>query len=455
MAKPLKIIIVDDDPSTVDLLQQELEHLGYEMGSCTNGQEALQKIVTEASENGFPGILVSDIRMPRMDGLELMKRTLDLDPDLPVILMTAYGDIPMAVQAMQDGAYDFIEKPIAPEKLTDVVKRSMEKRSLVLDNRALRAELAFKSGMASRIIGNSPPIIELRKSIAKLADTHASVLILGETGTGKELVAQCLHEFSSRSKYNLVPVNCGAIPENIFESELFGHEAGAFTGAAKRRIGRLEYAHKGTVFFDEIESMPQHLQVKLLRVLQDRVIERLGSNEQIPVDFRVVSATKVDLIEAVRNGEFREDLYFRLNVAEVIVPPLRDRREDIPLLFEAFAEQLAARYEREVPRLSHNDLHELMIHSWPGNVRELKNVTERTVIGIRAQKCSIAEIVHPPAKKRLTLAEQVGTFEKCIIEQSLADNNGNIQAIMEIFGIPRRTLNEKMRKYGLDRKDYV
>jgi len=455
MSRKSKILVVDDDPFSLDLLQQELEHLGHEINTCTNGKNAIEKIISEASKHGFPGIIVTDIRMPRMGGIELMKRTIDLDPDLPVILITAYGDISMAVQAMHDGAYDFIEKPIDSEKLIDVVKRGMEKRSLVLDNRKLRAELVSKSGLDTQIIGKSPLTIELRGNIANLADTNASVLVFGETGTGKDLVAQCLHEFSSRSGKNFVPVNCGAIPENIFESELFGHEAGAFTGATKRRIGRIEHSHEGTLFLDEIESMPRHLQVKLLRTLEERVIERLGSNEQISVDFRVVSATKADLKEAVRKGDFREDLYFRLNVAEVFVPPLRSRRDDVPLLFEYFAEKLAFRYKREVPQLSQKDLHELIMHPWPGNVRELKNVAERAVIGMSTQKPSVAEIIHPATKSPLTLSEQGEIFEKQIIEMSLSDNKGSIQDTMETLGIARRTLNEKMRKYGLDRKDYI
>jgi len=455
MSRKSKILVVDDDPFSLDLLRQELEHLGHEINTCTNGKKALDKIISEASKHGFPGIIVTDIRMPRMDGIELMKRTIDLDPDLPVILITAYGDISMAVQAMHDGAYDFIEKPIDSAKLIDVVKRGMEKRFLVLDNRKLRAELVSKSGLDTQIIGKSPRTIELRGNIANLADTNASVLVLGETGTGKDLVAQCLHEFSSRSGNNFVPVNCGAIPENIFESELFGHEAGAFTGATKRRIGRIEHSHGGTLFLDEIESMPRHLQVKLLRTLEERVIERLGSNEQIPVDYRVISATKADLKEAVRKGDFREDLYFRLNVAEIFVPPLRHRRDDVPLLFEYFAEKLAFRYRREVPQLSQKDLHELIMHPWPGNVRELKNVAERAVIGMSTQKPSVAEIIHPATNSSLTLSEQVEIFEKQIIETSLSDNKGDIQDTMETLGIARRTLNEKMRKYGLDRKDYV
>ena len=455
MSRKSKILVVDDDPFSLDLLRQELEHLGHDINTCTNGKKAIEKIISETSKHGFPGIIVTDIRMPRMDGIELMKRTIDLDPDLPVILITAYGDISMAVQAMHDGAYDFIEKPIDSEKLIDVVKRGMEKRSLVLDNRKLRAELVSKSGLDTQIIGKSPLTIELRGNIANLADTNASVLVLGETGTGKDLVAQCLHEFSSRSENNFVPVNCGAIPENIFESELFGHEAGAFTGATKLRIGRIEHSHKGTLFLDEIESMPQHLQVKLLRALEERVIVRLGSNEQISVDFRVVSATKADLKGAVRKGDFREDLYFRLNVAEIVVPPLRSRRDDVPLLFEYFAEKLAFRYKRELPKLSQEDLHELIMHTWPGNVRELKNVAERAVIGFRTQKSSVADIIHPVTQSPLSLSKQVEIFEKQIIETSLSDNKGNIQDTMETLGIARRTLNEKMRKYGLERKDYV
>jgi len=455
MSRKQKILVVDDDPFSLDLLRQELEHLGYGIHTCTNGKDAIEKITNETAKHGFPGIIVTDIRMPRMDGIELMKRAIDLDPDLPVLLITAYGDISMAVQALHDGAYDFIEKPIDSEKLIDVVKRGMEKRTLVLDNRKLRAELVSKSGLDTQIIGKSPRTVELRENIADLADTNASVLVLGETGTGKDLVAQCLHEFSSRSEYNFVPVNCGAIPENIFESELFGHEGGAFTGATKRRIGRIEYSHRGTLFLDEIESMPMHLQVKLLRALEERVIERLGSNEQISVDFRVVSATKADLKEAVRKGDFREDLYFRINVAEVVVPPLRSRRDDVPLLFEYFAEKLAFLYKREAPQLSQKDLHELMMHPWPGNVRELKNVAERAVIGMSAQKPSVADIIHPATKTPLTLSNQVEIFEKQIIATSLSENKGNIQGTMETLGIARRTLNEKMRKYSLDRKDYV
>ena len=401
MSDKPRILIVDDEPFNLDLLEQELETLGYEVVSATNGQEALNKIIGGAHDHVFPGIVVADIKMPRMDGLELMKRALELDPDLPVILVTAYGDIPMAVKAICDGAYDFVERPFDADRLREKVKRAVEKRSLVLENRALRAELACRSGIEVLIIGKSPLMVELRKTVANLAETDTNVLILGETGTGKEVVARCLHDFSSRSRNRFVPVNCGAIPENMFESELFGYEPGAFTDAKKRRLGRLEHAHNGTLFLDEIESMPLHLQVKLLRALEERVIERLGSNDEISVDFRVVAATKADLKAAAENGEFRDDLYFRLNVAEVLIPPLRDRREDIPLLFEFFTDRLTARYEREAPMLSRDDLRELMAHSWPGNVRELRNVAERHVLGLSKQGRRVAEFIRPDVFEEL------------------------------------------------------
>ncbi len=451
MNEGLKILIVDDEPFNLDMLKQHLEQLGYDFASATSGADALKEI----SED-FRGIIITDIRMLPMSGLELMKQTLRIDRELPVILVSAYGDIPMAVQAMRDGAYDFIQRPIEdPGRLRDMVNRTMKMRLLVLENRALRADLIAKSGIEALILGNAPSMAQLRETIANIADTNANVLIRGETGTGKELVARCLHDFSRRRDKPFVAVNCGAMPEGILESELFGHEAGAFTGATKRRIGKFEHAHGGTLFLDEIESIPLNMQVKLLRVLEEREVERLGSNEVIPVDFRVVAATQTDLLEAREKGEFRQDLYFRLNVAEIEIPPLHDRREDIPLLFEFFSQQLSALHERERPALSHEGLHTLMAHSWPGNVRELRNVVERYVLGLSKDSRNVGTLIHPSAGQPLSLVEQVDAFEKCIIEQSLVENKGNIQATVDALGAPRRTLNQKMRKYGLDRKDYL
>jgi len=453
--RTLKILIVDDESDIISLLEQNLEILGYATEGATNGKEALKKIYTQRSGQGFPGILVTDIQMAPMDGLELMKRTLELDPDLPVILVTAYGNIPKAVQAMRDGAYDFIEKPIDCERLAEVVKRAMEKRSLILQNRSL--SLVIKSGMAARIIGNAPLIDELRKDIVTLADIEASVLILGETGTGKELVAQCLHDFSSRRKHKFVPINCGAIPETLIENELFGNVPGAFAGATGH-MGKLEYAHGGTVFFDEIESMPINLQPKLLRALQEHKIVRLGSNKEIPVDFRVVTATKVDLKTEVESGRFREDLYYRLNVFPISIPPLRERREDIPLLFNHFVAKNADRYKCDLPQFSSSDLSELMAYSWTGNVRELNNIAERyIIINLKEHKgpIPISQLIHSSAKYHSTLPEQVEAFERGLIVERLKNNKGNIGASAEDLGLPRRTLNEKMRKHNLKREDFL
>lgn len=450
MTKTSRILIVDDEPFNLDLLEQELEPLGHETINAADGKEALRKV-----SYGFPGIIVTDVKMPRMDGLEFMKRAREIDSDLPVILVTAHGDISMAVRAMRAGAYDFIEKPYDAERLREMVARALSNRSLVLENRALRTELAEKSGLDAKILGKSPLMVELREIILNVADTDANVLIKGETGTGKELVARSLHELSRRSHHRFVPLNCGATPEGIFESELFGHEVGAFTGATKRRIGKIEHAKNGTLFLDEIESMPLNLQVKLLRVLQEREIERLGSNESIAVDFRVVTATQGNLDESGAKNEFRQDLYYRLNVAEIYIPPLRERREDIPLLFEAFTHELAASHDREVPEISREGLQALMAYSWPGNVRELRNIAERYVLGLGGSAHIISRLMCSPEALPPPLPQQLDAFEKCVLEQELAKNSGNVQAAGKALGIPVRTLNDKMRKHGLNRKDYV
>lgn len=450
-----KILIVDDEPLNIDLLEQELEDLGYNTVSANSAKEALNKIDEYGSAHDFPGVVLTDIKMPEMDGLELMRQLRETDPELPIILITAFGDIPMAVQAMHDGAYDFIGKPFEPEQLRETLRRAVDMRTLVLENRSLRAELTGKTGLDATIIGNSPLMEQMREMIRALANANANVLINGETGTGKELVARCLHDTSDRAKHNFVPVNCGAIPKEMFESELFGHEAGAFTGAVKQRIGRLEFAHQGTLFLDEIESMPLELQVKLLRVLDQGKIERLGRNEPIDVDFRVVAATKINLQEAAQADDFREDLYFRLNVAEIHIPPLRDRPEDVPLLFKYFARHLAVYHNRDVPDLSRDDLNDLMSHSWPGNVRELRNVVERHVLGLGGDSKNMATIIEAGSPTFVDLADRVAAFEKSVIEQTLSEAKGNIQEVMGALGMARRTLNEKMRKYGLDRKNYV
>ena len=338
--------------------------------------------------------------------------------------------------------------------MTRAVRQALDKRALTLENRELKHELQAQSVPGPRIIGRTPVIQRLRTTIAQLADTDADVLLNGETGTGKELVARSLHENSGRSGRNFVAVNCGAVPEHLIESELFGHEAGAFTGAAERRIGKFEHANGGTLFLDEIESMPLPMQVRLLRVLQERTVERLGSNRLIPLDVRVITASKVELRAACVEGNFREDLYYRLNVVSMEIPPLRERREDIPLLFHHFLLIASAHYQREVPAPGSDLMRALLTHDWPGNVRELRNIAERYVLLGAACDYDLERLMGGGDDAPLLLPEQVACFEKSVIEQALVGYRGNIKQTMAALGLPRKTLSDKMRKYGLDKRNY-
>ncbi len=444
------IILIDDEQHIRIAGKQTLELAGYEVQCFEQCEMVLPMLSLE-----WPGVIVSDIKMPHMDGLTFMKEVVKIDRDLPVILVTGHGDISMAVQAIRDGAYDFIEKPFHADLLADVTKRAMEKRTLTLENRGLQSELMLQSAPGPRIIGRTLPIQQLRKIVTQIADVDADVLLVGETGSGKELIARHLHECSRRQGKNFVAVNCGALPETIIESELFGHEPGAFTGAQNRRIGKFEYANGGTLFLDEIESMPLALQVKLLRALQERSIERLGSNKSISLDLRVVAASKVDLREASNQGVFREDLYYRLNVLNIPIPPLRERQEDIPLLFQHFMLVASNYYKRDSPTLTGDGVRSLMAYSWPGNVRELRNVAERFVLLGETGAFNLDQLLHgTSATGGMTLPEQVQSFERCVIEHELARHNGNITKTLETLGVPRKTLYDKMRKYGLDRRNY-
>lgn len=390
---------------------------------------------------GSPVVLVTDVRLPGMDGMALLRRVVAIDADLPVILVTGHGDVSMAVEAMRAGAYDFIEKPFAPEQLLDVVRRATEKRRLVLENRALRRQLAQSSGLEG-LLGNSQAMSRVRELVAELADTDVDVLVHGETGTGKERIARGLHDSGRRRAGNFVAINCAALPESVFESEMFGVEPGAFTGATRSRAGKIEHAHGGTLFLDEIEGMPLALQAKLLRVLQERVVERLGANRLIPVDCRVVAATKVDLAEESRAGRFRADLYYRLNVVQIMLPPLRERREDIPLLFNAFCLQAAERYRRTLPQVSTAVVDWLMSQDWPGNVRELQHLAERHVLGVWTP--DLAAVAPGSA-----LPQRVAAFEQHLIECALAGAQGEVTAAAEALGVPRKTLYDKLAKFGL------
>ncbi|HLO94566.1 MAG TPA: sigma-54 dependent transcriptional regulator, partial [Burkholderiaceae bacterium] len=398
---------------------------------------------------GFAGVVVTDMRLPGADGLGLVRHCQEMDAALPVIMITGHGDVSLAVEAMRAGAYDFIPKPFSPEHLVEVVRRALDKRRLTLEVVQLREALARRGGVAAKLVGRSPQIEAVRQLVARVAESRVDVLIRGETGTGKELVAQALHELSARRGGPFVALNCGGLPETLLDSELFGHEPGAFTGAQKRRIGKIEHASGGTLFLDEVESMPMAAQIKLLRVLQERLIERLGSNQPLPVDCRVVAATKDDLLEKSRQGAFRSDLYYRLNVVTIDLPPLRERREDIPLLLEHFLLLAASRYGLAVPTVSAAQLRTLAAHHWPGNVRELRNVADCLVLGVRSDVLGDSP-VPAPAPQALSLAETVEDFEKSLIREALQRHEGNIARSAQALRTPKTTLADKIRKYGLN-----
>ncbi|WP_297839075.1 sigma-54 dependent transcriptional regulator [Pseudomonas sp.] len=440
MNSELTVLIVEDDPHVLLGCQQALALEDIPSEGLGSAEEALARIGDD-----FAGIVISDIRLPGIDGLELLTRLKARDRSLPVVLITGHGDISMAVNAMRDGAYDFMEKPFSPERLVEVARRALEQRGLAREVWSLRRQLAERNSLESRIIGRSPAMQNLRALIANVADTSANVLIEGETGTGKELVARCLHDFSRRHSQQFVAINCGGLPESLFETEIFGHEANAFTGAGKRRIGKIEHAHNGTLFLDEVESMPLNLQIKLLRVLQERTLERLGSNQSVAVDCRVIAATKSNLDELSQTSQFRSDLYYRLNVVTLELPPLRERREDILQLFEYFLQLAALRFDRETPELDRQTLSSLMTHEWPGNVRELRNVAERYALGLPAFKKSGTSA----ANNGLDFAEAVETFEKNLLTDALQRSGGNLsQASLEL-GMAKTTLFDKVKKYGL------
>lgn len=436
-----KVLLIDDEEALRGSLSQGLELTGQDVFATGTPEQALERI-----NRGFYGVLVTDIRMPGTDGFQVMKTAFEIDPALPVVLITGHGDVPLAVEAMRAGAYDFLEKPFSVSHLASVVERALDKRRLVLENRKLREELADRTGLESRLVGRTAVMDLLRKNVTALAATDADVLILGETGSGKEVVARALHDEGPRKVKPFVALNCGALPAEIIESELFGHEKGAFTGASGQRIGKLEHAHGGTVFLDEIESMPLELQVKLLRVIETRTIERLGSNKAIDLDVRFIAATKEDLEEAGKAGRFRLDLFYRLNVVHVAIPPLRDRLEDIPLLFRHLAIEARARYRREIPDISEAYLAGLMARDWPGNVRELRNVADRFVLGLEQQ-------ADPAPATGANLFEQVAGFEKALIAAELKRNGGAIKPTYENLGLSRKALYEKMRKYALGKDE--
>ena len=435
------VLFVDDEEELRNATSQTLMLADLPAMVLDRAELALAQIT-----RSFDGVLVTDIRMPDHDGLWLMRKVLEIDPEFPVILVTGHGDVNLAVQSMRDGAYDFIEKPFAPSHLVSTIQRALDKRRLTVENRALKREVGGRNKLEARLIGRSDAMVGLRKTIAAIAATDADVLITGETGVGKDLTARALHDLSARGAYPFVHINCAALPEALVETELFGHEAGAFPGAMRARFGKFEFARQGTVFLDEIDSLPVATQAKLLHAIQDRQITRLGSNDPIALDIRVVAAAKTDLATAVTEGRFRADLLYRLNVVSVAVPPLAARRTDIPSLFLNLAAQAAARYSKPVPDVPPSVLSDMATQNWPGNVRELRNAADRFVLGLDP----VAQII---TANDDSLAARMAAHEKSLIVAALTAHQGSLKQTYEALGLSRKALYEKMQKHGLSKTD--
>lgn len=444
----IRVFIVDDDEHVRDALAQALTLEGFEVSTFDHAQAALDSL-----QPNWPGVVVSDINMPRIDGLEFLSKVIEMDQDMAVIMLTGHGDISKAVESMKLGAYDFFEKPFSMEKMLGAIQKSYTKRTLLLENQQLRDEIDAQSGPGPRILGNSPPMKALRRTLMRLKNVEANILISGETGSGKELAARFLHDHSTRSEQPFVRINCGAISDNLIEVELFGQSIEPQTADNKARTGRLLSAHGGTLFLDEVESMSEDLQLKLLRFMEEKIVQTLDGIDPIDLDVRIISATKVDLMGLAESGQFRLDLFYRLNVLNISIPKLKERVEDIPLLFEHFLRISSARYGLALPRLNPAQRSWLRSHQWPGNVRELRNIAERFVLlgdksVFNEQSDGTAETIN------LSLAEQVKRFERTLLKDTLTECRGHLKKVQRQLNLPRKTLYEKLKRYGLEKSEY-
>src|SRR5688572_10215242 len=443
-----RVLIVEDDPATRSGLAELVQAWGFQTDEAPDGEEALRKVTTFR-----PAIIVSDLVMPRMGGLDLLRSLKDQLSDMTLILLTAQGTVESAVEAIKDGAYDYLTKPVDPQRLQILLNKAVERQETFREVRNLRRQLR-EQGSFGKIIGNSAGIRGVYRVIEQAAPTQASVLISGESGTGKELIAQTIHELSPRQGFPFVAINCAAIPETLLESEIFGHEKGAFTGAHDRRTGVFELAHRGTLFLDEIAEMMPATQVKLLRVLQERTFRRLGGRQEQTVDVRVIAATNQNPTAAVRDGKLREDLYYRLNVFAIEIPPLRDRKDDIPLLVQTFITEFNRLNGKSVRAVDHEAMYVLEHYPWPGNIRELRNVIERATILADGE---FVELKHLPptlvtkgeeSLPTLTIAPgtTVDEVERRLILMTLEHTRNNKTRAAEVLGISLKTLHNKLNR---------
>ena len=459
------ILVIDDDPAVRDVLQEALSQEGHTVSLAADGATGLQLAKEQPTH-----IAITDYQLPDIDGLEIIDRLTHLDAKIIPIMMTGFGTIQTAVRAMKAGAFDFITKPFDPDTVAVVVRKAVEVYRLRQENHLLRKAVREQYHL-EQLVGNSEPIRQVLDFVRKVADSDSTVMIEGESGTGKELVARMLHFNSLRKDRPLVPVNCGAIPENLLESELFGHEKGAFTGATHTRMGRFEMANGGTIFLDEIGEMSLPLQVKLLRVLQEREFERVGGNRTIHVDVRIVAATNQDLEKLVEEKRFRQDLFYRLNVIPIVIPPLRERRSDIPLLIDHFLNRFNRAKQTRVTGLQPEALRLLTEYDWPGNIRELENMIERLVVLKKEGLLGVADLPEkiyrrPVAAPELTerfirfnedginLSREVEQYENQLIVEALRKANGVTTRAAQLLHLNRTTLVEKLKRKGVDPKSH-
>lgn len=452
MKDKAKILLVEDEDLSRDSLTRLLKMTGFNVRGAASGKAALSFLSHEQFD-----IIITDLFLPDINGIDILKQVKELSPHTEVILITGHASAETAVKAMKEGAFDYITKPLNFDELSILITKALEKRQLLTENVYLKQQLHNKYDFAN-IIGSSPAMQRLFSRMKRIANTDSTVLILGESGTGKELVARALHFNSQRRDKPFIPVNCAAIPENLLESELFGHIKGAFTGAIRDKVGKFEAANSGSIFLDEIGIMPMHLQTKLLRILQEQEVERIGSSKTIQLDVRVISATNVNLEEEVKNGNFREDLYYRLNVIPIQLPPLRERAEDILPLLKHFVEKNCTEMKRPLMSISNDALEVLETYRWPGNVRELENMVERIVAltdGDRITTNDIPANIREEVLTRVTergvdLVQTVNEIERKMICDALVLANGVKAKAAAMLKLNRTTLVEKMRRLGID-----
>lgn len=449
------ILIIDDEKNIRQGLAANFELEDYNVKTAENGEEGLRLI-----EKGDIDLVITDLRMPGLSGEEVLKKITAETPGIPVIILTGHGSIDSAVEAMRHGAYDFLTKPLNLDQLDMIVKRALESRELSLQHQQMKHELEGHEALG-KMIGKSVAMQKVETLIRKVADSKASVLITGESGVGKELVADAIHNLSSRKENSFVKVHCAALSETLLESELFGHEKGAYTGAEKLQKGRFELSHGGTIFLDEIGEINQNVQIKILRVLQERKFERVGGEQTIEIDVRVVAATNRNLEDEVKEGRFREDLYYRLNVIHIHVPPLRERKEDIPLLISSFLNEFNKENGKKIVGLNNAAKAAMNKYDWPGNIRELRNCMESAVVMCSGNEITLDDLPPQIAKKSggenilIPIGIPMDDAERIIIEQNLAWNKNNKTKTAEILGIGRKTLQRKLSEWGLVGEDAV